>query len=405
MLMCYSIDDDFIAVDINGNFGHTSLPFAFGSAIAPLIKLTRANIHGVADKYVDDFMIFSHDRHCEIDQNINQANIKALFGDDAIEPSKCVRPSKTANVIGWFVDLTRNLIRPNDKGLNKLLFVFFFVDEKKPQPLKVFQLMASLAERYSHAIKGMRSFVDPLVNATRSWETKHAFAKRQANSSTRFAIEMWRVVAILLWIDKDALSVPLESLALNPNPVHDIIIMTDGSPIRVAASIIDSNFMPFEHTYLPVCFSDPQGLYQNAREYQGGLLGLILILLIKKPTTTCRVLWVCDNTAALTWAEENNCKSPAAQYANIAFTWLQIHTPIQVVRTQHRAGELMGDIDSLSRDYHTLTLNPSLFVDMSSNHTVVELFKLFDPTIPKNLVDHHNAFITIHNLLQSLSSF
>ena len=175
MLMCYSIDDDFIAVDINGNFGHTSLPFAFGSAIAPLIKLTRANIHGVADKYVDDFMIFSHDRHCEIDQNINQANIKALFGDDAIEPSKCVRPSKTANVIGWFVDLTRNLIRPNDKGLNKLLFVFFFVDEKKPQPLKVFQLMASLAERYSHAIKGMRSFVDPLVNATRSWEQQACF--------------------------------------------------------------------------------------------------------------------------------------------------------------------------------------------------------------------------------------
>jgi hypothetical protein len=400
VLMCTSIDDEFFALDLNGNFGHTSLPMAFGFASQPHLTRVRSLVDAEVDKYVDDYMIFAHDSKIAHAQRTNQEGIKAYFGDAAIELEKSVPPTKTANIIGWFVNLSTGLIRPNDKGINKLLFVFLFVDERSPQPLKVFQLMSSLAERYSQGIRGMRAFVDPITNMTRNWSSRNPFTKRQADSNARFSIEIWRVVAILLWIDKDFFSVTIESFAWDHVFPLNFIMKTDASPWKLAAALFTLDGQLLAYTTLLLPFKDPDNKYQNVKEFFGGLLGCVLASVVLKPTSNIRVQWTGDNTSALTWAEKNKCSSKAAQYANIAYTWFQIYSHIQLHTTQHCAGVDMGDIDGLSRDLPTPGLDPRLMIDLDSHATVQKLFQAIDPTTRRNLVDHHQAFKDIHMLLK-----
>jgi hypothetical protein len=400
VLMCTSIDDEFFALDLNGNFGHTSLPMAFNFASQPHLTRVRGLVDAEVDKYVDDYMIFAHDSKINQAQEINQQGIKAYFGDAAIELDKSVLPTKTANIIGWFVNLLSGRIRPNDKGINKLLFVFLFVDERSPQPLKVFQLMSSLAERYSQGIRGMRAFVDPITNMTRNWSSRKHFTKRQADSNARFSIEIWRVVAILLWIDKDFFSVPIESFACGHSFPVNFKTKTDASPWKLAAALLTMSNQVIAYATLLLPFKDPENKYQNVKEFLGGLLGCILASVVLKPTSPVRVQWIGDNTSALTWAKENKCSSRAAQYANIAYTWFQVYSHTQLHTTQHCAGVDMGVIDGLSRDFPTPGLDPKLEIKLDANITIQSLFQAMDPTRNRNLVDHHEAFKDIHMLLR-----
>jgi hypothetical protein len=400
VLMCTSIDDTYIAIDLNGNFGHTSLPMAFNFASQPHLSKVRGMVDAEVDKYVDDYMIFAHDSKIEHAQRTNQEGIQAYFGDAAIELEKSVPPTKAANIIGWFVNLSTGLIRPNDKGINKLLFVFLFVDERMPQPLKVFQLMSSLAERYSQGIRGMRAFVDPITNMTRKWFSRNSFTKIQADSNARFAIEMWRVVALLLWSDKDFFSVPIESFTRGHTFPLRFKIKTDASPWKLAAAIFTMDDQMLAYTTILLPYKDPENKFQNIKEFSGGILGCILASIVLKPSSLTRIHWIGDNTSALTWAENNKCSSKAAQYANIAYTWFQIYSHVHIHSTEHCAGILMGNIDGLSRDFLTPGLDTRLRVDLDSNDTVQKLFQAIDPTIRHNLDDHHLAFKHIHTLLK-----
>jgi hypothetical protein len=373
---------------------------AFNFASQPHLTRVRGLVDTEVDKYVDDYMIFAHDSKIKQAQEINQQGIKAYFGDAAIELDKSVLPTKTANIIGWFVNLLSGRIRPNDKGINKLLFVFLFVDERSPQPLKVFQLMSSLAERYSQGIRGMRAFVDPITNMTRNWSSGKHFTKRQADSNARFSIEIWRVVAILLWIDKDFFSVPIESFACGHSFPVNFKTKTDASPWKLAAALLTMSNRVIAYATLLLPFKDPENKYQNVKEFLGGLLGCILASVVLKPTNPVRVQWIGDNRSALTWAKENKCSSRAAQYANIAYTLFQVYSHIQRHTTQHCAGVDMGVIDGLSRDFPTPGLDPKLEIKLDSNITIQSLFQAMDPTRNRNLVDHHEAFKDIHMLLR-----
>jgi hypothetical protein len=245
----------------------------------------------------------------------------------------------------------------------------------------------------------MRSFVDPITNMTRKWAIRNSFTKIQADSNARFAIEIWRVVAILLWIDKDFFSVPIESLAWGYT-FHTLFkIKTDASPWKLAAAIFDANDQMLAYTTLLLPYKDPDNLYQNIKEFSGGILGCILASTLLKPSSLTRIQWIGDNTSALAWADGNKCSSRAAQYANIAFTWFQVYSNIQLQTTQHCAGVDMGVIDGLSRDFPTPGLDTRLRINMDSNEAVQTLFQVIDPTTRRNLDDHHEAFKNIHALL------
>lgn len=62
----------------------------------------------------------------------------------------------------------------------------------------------------------------------------------------------------------------------------------------------------------------------------------------------------------------------------------------------------MGDIDHNSRDNDAPSLLPELFISLESIPEFANLIKLLDPSINRNLTQHHTAFMQIHQLLSSL---
>ena len=110
VLVCTNIDDTLVAIDLNGNFGHTSLPMAFIFASQPHLHRVRKLVDAEVDKYVDDYMIFAGDSQISHAQKTNQEGIKAYFGDNAIEPDKSVPPTKATNIIGRYINLLTGLV-------------------------------------------------------------------------------------------------------------------------------------------------------------------------------------------------------------------------------------------------------------------------------------------------------
>jgi len=81
---------------------------------------------------------------------------------DGVSIGKQVQPCIETSVIGWQPNLLREDVRPNTKGVEKLLLYFAIVDLAQPQRVEVWQRLASLAERYPCGIRGMCALVTPL---------------------------------------------------------------------------------------------------------------------------------------------------------------------------------------------------------------------------------------------------
>ena len=118
------------------------------------------------------------------------------------------------------------------------------------------------------------------------------------------------------------------------------------------------------------------------------------------PTHTIAIEWVGDNTSALSWAQQNKCRSASAQRAFVAYTMVQLTGGVVCSGTQHMAGVDMGDIDRLSRQRAVLDLDPALSVPTSQIPAFLALFCTLDPAVPNNHTRHHHGtLVDTHALL------
>ena len=161
-LLATRVDGDILFVYLCGVFGLTNMPMVFGVLSRALRRKIFTSIKGVAGAFVNDFVGFSVVEEATSDQNIAETIIRGTFNNTAVNESKSVRPTIELDVIGWTVKLEKSQICPNEKGINKLLFCFLFVDTNRHLPLKVYQSLASLAERYSDGLRAHKPFVMPL---------------------------------------------------------------------------------------------------------------------------------------------------------------------------------------------------------------------------------------------------
>jgi hypothetical protein len=404
LLMCQMVDEEFLMIDLYGNFGWTGLPSAFSRVKSAVVRVVSQRIEGVIDAYVDDFMALSPDSAAMEDQSENEAQCNTIVADEAISMKKRVAPTKEAEMIGWLVNLVTGHVRPNDNGIDKLMFAFFFVDESKSLPLQVYQLLSSLAVRYAEGLRGMKPFVAPLYHMTQRGNTSAKAWSKKPSSAAKFCIEMWRVVAILLWRDRESFSVPLRHMSSLPIPQDGpYCLISDASPWKLSAAIISQDFTIYRYTTLLLPFQVVDNRWQNVREYLGNLLSKFLACVVFgfKPR---RWHYIGDNKAALNWAESGRCSSRACQHANLIQSWLQIYAGIEISSTSHRPGEKMGIIDDLSRDKAAESLHKNLYVDLETLAPVLELFRLCDPSVTFNLEDHHTALQRIYQLMSVFSS-
>ena len=114
--------------------------------------------------------------------------------------------------------------------------------------------------------------------------------------------------------------------------------------------------------------------------------------------------WVNDNKAAISWAEGQKCNSMAAQYAFMAVTWQHLSSQFTFSKIEHQKGVLMGDIDGLSRGFpHSLDPSKEYVMSEARKRSLDELFILLDPSIIRDLVDHHMAFDAVITMTRKLT--
>ena len=374
-----------VIIFICGFFGYNGQPLVFNVFTRLINQALSDKIEGCLFMYVDDLVGVSHMNEADNDQLIAQNFLKGLFGENALA-SDNTTPTQLVDVIGWRVDLNKESIRPNDKGLRKLFFVLFAVIDKdaKYWPLVHVQVLSSLFERYSMAIMGMRAYIDPINRILTHDPNMNPNTPRKVSAAARFCVVIWRAISLIMLINPDALSVPICSVVQSVSMPIDYRATSDAANSIGLVVFNNLEEMVLVTSYkLP--FSAPGPEYQNAKEFMGLLLALILIKIKLNPPRGTIVALTGDNTSSLTWIEKNKANSPSAHIAFLAYSWVVITTGLRVESVNHIAGasSQMKNIDALSRNYANELDSSPHFIETTGNVELDNLFKLCDPTISR----------------------
>lgn len=396
-----------VMIYIAGCFGYHACPLIFGVFSRAISRVLASLCSGVVYVYVDDLIGFSHKALAVADQYAAQHLIINIFGPKSLA-EKSLAPCLVGEVLGWTVDLEKEVIRPNDKAIRKMMFAFFMVDLNATHwPLQQCQMLASLAERYSLALCGMKNFVQALHNLSchpKDEKKTFSYLKRRrmrVTSAARFAVEMWRMVSVCLFIDPLYFSVSIRALVRNKS-LADLFFISDAGPDKAGFAVYSATgCLLFYSAYSwPFMRNDN---YQNAKEFLAFLLTLTSAVL-RLGIRDCCIHWTGDNSAALSWVKDEKCRSAFAQLAFTIFSFLCLRRNIYVQDVVHRPGYLMGDIDALSRSMPH-GLDPLKGVSFEGVEAFVELALLSDPILlmEKRVEDHHialqKAFTVIDRLL------
>ena len=146
-----------------GLFGWTGAPIVFGLLSRALERfICRVVPRGCFKLYVDDIISLVLANEAILAQSSVQSCVENLFGPGSVELAKSMPPAIVQTIIGWTIHLVFETIRPSDRGIKKIIVAFFSVDCLSAVSLHLCQVLASLAQRYSLGVRGMKCFVQPL---------------------------------------------------------------------------------------------------------------------------------------------------------------------------------------------------------------------------------------------------
>ena len=402
------------------------LTCGFGVGVTPMVwsllgdaMNIKVNAAGpcVVFTFVDDFLGSGSLVDALQSQEIAHNVIRAVMGFEGLSVKKNVF-SQTAEILGILVNCVDGTLRPKDKALDKLFFVLFSIDIKKPQSLKYWQCLSSLVNLYSPFLRGMRPFVAAINHMTRKATVVYA---AKAPPYVCFAIAVWRAALVISMLDPEALSVSLLAFVRNPTEKRIYSTIADASGWRLCAAIyhpVTFILLAWATYRLPYA-KDYECKSQGHREYLGYLFSVLLMLRYVKHSGSTeeqpfQYRWINDNKGALQWADKEKCSSLASQFACLAVTQIHMFSNLYRENTDHLPGVEMGEIDLMSRmeDGETLdserirrvcpSLKPSLMIDMDTPLTNA-LFVLCDPSIQLvHETDHHNAFEKVYAIVKEL---
>jgi len=428
-----------ILINFAGTFGYTGLPGAWQIVGAALLWKALQSAQTVLHLFCDDFFGFGTKAAAEHDSAMVVELIRNVMGEDALAPKKHELGQRQV-ILGWLINFLDSrggaTIRPKDEAIDKLCHMLFCFNVLKLQPKVFWQALASLLERYSLGLVGMRAHVDCFHKMSKNkcgvtkkdGVTKRHFGRMKAVAATttvRFSIEIWRCVAILLWLDRDRFSMPLEQFVCfagkSIDPVRFIGVSDachDGMCIAIyrtnpnvpcelnPTSLIGWLSISLEYKYS----SDRDGKYkhQGYVEYLGVVFQYLLMNILFPLSSRSQLFSLImqimsDNNGALAWIEKRKCVSLAAQNSCMAMNYMQMFSKIDIVSAIHYPGKDMKDIDIESRRKQFLqphqfckSLPPQLQIDASKYPIIQRLVEICDPTIYNPcLQDMHKSFVSI----------
>ena len=422
MLLACLVAVGLVLIFTVGAFGWCGMPMGFEVIMAAVMRAIVKLVHGPCDRYCDDVFGCGDKTSASADAHVVRTQILRTFGEGSVALDKSWL-DQHAVILGWHIDFRTNSVRPSDRGIRKIAYAFFSFDIQARLPLKKWQELHSLAERYSNGLLATSDLVQPLAGMLKGWSTTRNTQRLQlkrANSAARFAIEMWRVFSIRLWQNCSAYSMSLEQFSgfYDPTCLSPRIAVSDSSTPRVAVAIYDQepdgsrklvawtgyNYPKFGYSELY-----PATKFQCQREYLGLLLALLLNCAISSPSEQAsqHLTWVNDNTGALVWAQKGRVSCASGQAACMAVSWFQVSANLHFHQTLFLPGSEMGDIDSESRIHEVGKSSPSLipekYVHLQQILDDSGVMHACDPSLVHSAVqDHHTAFKLMHARLNGL---
>ena len=436
-LMTAALTENYVVVHDAGNFGHSALPAAYG-VISRATKraIEKHMFEGVLSVVTDDY-IFLTLRNDFNDSNFAVKDVveRATFGANTISKKKELI-GLLVGVYGFFVNLVKGTMRPMEKGIHKLTLTVWLFDVDKRQPLQLWQCLASLCEYYSHAIRGTRAMIrvfEEMTLIANSTQDKKAIA----TPLTKAIVEMWRIITLLLFYEKDNFNVTIEdfcrssycerynaewehyeSLQDEKTRPKRYRMISDAGPHYIGVGIYSYSYREnssalLAYSSIHLDFNDPTNIYQNHREYLGLLMSLLVMKkyqlqnhnkLTSAHSEQIYVEWLGDNIAALKWADKNKASSRTAQIANLMISWFSIVANIQLYDTQHISGEEMQKlgIDALSRPEKGIPPGFPLEkrIDIQEKLESTGIMSLCTPSIETDSIEEvHKIFKNINDSL------
>lgn len=399
-LVCIRVSHDYLMLPLYGMFGHHAEPAVWEQPAAALDVVLRLHLHGVFRRYVDDRFHAAHFAFVASDHAfVTQAN-EETYGPHALDPEKAQRDAFEITAIGWVLNSLSGLIRPSDKAIRKLVVAFFSISihANARWSLKQIQMLGSLAERYSLCLINMRSFVNPFHNLMRSTAlvtgAKRNHILRDPDAPARFAVMMWRSVAITLFANPNALSVPMFSLLPEVHSQVSYYAVTDAAN-KLGIMFFDASGVLLSWTSFGLPFDAPDADFQNAKEFMG-LLGVLVIMRLRfQAPPGSAVSWRTDSMTSISWVQHDKARSAYGQYAFAAFSLIRVLSRYCIPQIDHSAGvsDIIQRVDDLSRDVALDSLDQSLRFDLHAFPAVVQLFSILDPT-------QVNLNTSCHSILQ-----
>ena len=400
--LCIRVALNLVVVLLVGFFGLSYCPLIYAIFSRTLDEAIALVIIGIVSTYCDDSIGFSPAESAASDFETAQAVCRDMFGEEGVSIPKLFPPASEAVVPGWLVNLMTELLLPSDRAIRKLAFVFFVVvDTAQPRwPLPVCQVVASLAQRYSFGVRGMKPHVASFNHLLAGDQSR--FCLRNVTSSALFCVEMWRVAIIMLLTDPVPMAVKMSTLVRLDEGPPSYRLITDAGPDGLGAVVRDAYGSV-------ICYSDFHlrtggGRLQNAAEYAGFILALLLLIEVVGPQIRgSSVQWTTDSSTALSWVKKGRCSGLFAQLAFMALTAIVLKYDLKVLTPIKIPGLLMCDVDNLSRFSPTPTLPLALRYEAEANPAILALFEVVDPTKQlSNLVDHHLAYRRVHSCVAAL---
>ena len=402
--LAIAVGHGLVLVYIAGLFGWLGFPMAYGVLSRAFEWLLRRDLDIPLSLYVDDIIALSLLERAASDQLYIENICELGMGSKAMNYEKRVTPCLSGDVLGWAVCLETETFRPCDKGIRKLMFGFWVVASGTSFPLVVYQMLASLSDFYSLGVPGMKPFSQALHGMSKQFGggPKARYYKKAPTSAARMSIEIWRVAALLLLQRNKHVCCPLYALVSSVLQETHTVVVTDASPWGLGIGLYTPTgglirFMSYKFLF-------PESNHQNAREYFGYLVAFFFLEWTFPNDTYHRdVVWVGDNESALSWAGNNKCSSPGAHYAFLVVTWLQMVSRFSFKKITHQPGIVMGDIDKLSRGlHHFMDVEKEFVLSESQLMRMNNLFCLLDPSLTRNIDDHHSAFMLVVTIARDL---
>ncbi|KAJ1406343.1 hypothetical protein B484DRAFT_469530, partial [Ochromonadaceae sp. CCMP2298] len=209
-----------------GCFGFAGQPMAFDVVTRALRWELKNILRGVGNGYVDDFFGIILTDDLLFDMSAITAIIRKLLGEKAIAEKKS-QQGRRIELIGWTIDLEKQLVTIGERCLQRALYGYAVADEFAPMPLKQLQRLASWARRYGEVNRLLLPFTTALNHATRGKTNPHC--KVTLGARARQAIQMIRVLLLLTATDEGEFARPLDSWVADQPPYQGLVAEFDAS--------------------------------------------------------------------------------------------------------------------------------------------------------------------------------